>query len=133
MTDRPARPGGPPIITVLVLADDFSGALAYALDYALFRPAAVRAVRVPGAALMHPPAPIPIRDIGGNAGASLMRLSTSSERMVAQIGGRDPRGVLAQLRQSTHSPLVEVDRDGAVVRFTDPWHWSRSLRGSAAG
>lgn len=133
MTDRPARPEGPAIITLLVLDEDFSGALAYALDYALFRPAAVRAVRVPGASAGRPPPPIPVRAVVGSAAASLIRLSTSSERMVAQAGGRDGRHVLAELRQNTHSPLVEVDRDGAVVRFTDPWRWSMSSRGSAAG
>lgn len=135
---RPAglvRPGSgrQPVITVIVLDADFSGALAYALDYALFRPAGVRAVRVPWIPPVASASPIPVRDLVGSAPAALMRISASSERLVAQCGAGAAHGGLVELRQNTYSPLVEVDGDGLVVRFSDPHDWSSVHRSAATG
>jgi hypothetical protein len=141
MTDQRVRPATPAtpgsgrqaVITVVVLDKEFSGALAYALDYALFRPAAVRAVRVPPSAAGEHVSPIPVQDLSGSPAVALMRLSSSSERMVAQCGRGDTSRHLAELRQNTHSPLVEVDENGIVLRFSDPRGWSMPHGTYAAG
>lgn len=142
MTERPARPGTfarpsgtgqQPFITVVVLDDEFSGALAYALDCALFMPAGVRAVRVRPRSRLERASPIPVGDLVGSPSASLIELSACSDRMVAQSEGQDADQALVDLRHHTVSPLVEVDGNGVVLRVSDPRGWSVPGPSSAAG
>ncbi|AWB92344.1 hypothetical protein C3E78_09100 [Aeromicrobium chenweiae] len=123
LTARPSA-GRQPLITVVVLGEEFLGALAYALECALFMPAAVRAVRAGSVPGMARPSPIPVQELGDSPLAALLDISTSSDRMVAQQVGDDAHQVLRDLRRSTHSPLVEVDDSGVVLRVSDPRGWS---------
>jgi hypothetical protein len=125
--------GRRPVVTVIVLDDDFSGALAYALDYALFRPSAVRVVCVPPCSGAGRRSPIPVRPLEGSPTAALTRLSAVSDRMIAQGSAGRPHALLAELRLVTRSPLVEVDRDGVVVRFSDPHGQSMAYSSRAIG
>ncbi|MRJ77493.1 hypothetical protein GEV29_13175 [Aeromicrobium sp. SMF47] len=130
---RPPDPGRQPVITVVVLGDEFSGAMAYALDCALFMPASVRAVRVRPRSRLERPCPIPVDDLSGVPSASLAKVSACSDRMVVQSGGRDVDPTLLDLRRQTSSPVVEVDGNGVVMRVSDPRGWSMPAVGRHAG
>lgn len=116
---------------MVALGDDFSGALAYALECALFMPTAVRVVRVGPVSGRERPSPLPVLDLVDRPSASLARISACSDRMVAQRLGRDAHRVLVELRRNTYSPLVEVDGNGIVLRVSDPRGWSMPAAASA--
>jgi hypothetical protein len=125
--------GRPPLITVVVLDGEFSGALAYALERALLEPSSVRMVRVGPAPGGAPAPPLPVSDLADTPCTSLAGLSALSSCMVAPFREDDPARVLAELRQSTRSPLVEVDEHAVIVRVSDPRSWPLPAVTSAAG
>lgn len=133
MTDRAVRPGKlgaasgsgrQPVISVVMLGGDITGALAYALECALFVPTAVRVVRMRASLGAELPSPLPVLDLVGRSSGLLRQLSACSDRMVAQSPGSETDRFLVDLRQHTYSPLVEVDQNGVVLRVSDPRGWS---------
>lgn len=133
--------GGPPrqkTITVIVLEDEFSGALAYALQSALHEPAKVRVVRVGRARERDRDLglPLPIRAVTAEAAAALVRQAAGGDVMVVESRGQlaeASESLLDDLRHQASCLVVEVDGDGLVMRASGPEGWTYSALGSTGG
>ena len=128
--------GGEPfrqkMITVIVLGDRFSGALAYALQSALHEPAKIRVVRVaqPRERALDLGIPLPVETVAFEAVDVLVRECASHDVIVVEP--REPLAtstdllVLDQLRRHAPCLVVEVDQEGQVVGASGPEGWSYS-------
>ena len=136
--DHGGRPTRQKMITVIVLEDGFSGALAYALQSALHEPATVRVVRVgqPSEHDRDHRIPLPISTITAEGVDALVRQSAGRDVLVVETSGQldDAADSLrSDLRRHAPCLVVEVDEDGQVVRASGPEGWSYSALGAAAG
>ena len=131
--------GGPPrqrTITVIVLEDEFSGALAYALQSALHEPAKVRVVRVGRARERDLGHPLPIRAVTTEAAAAMVRQGAGGDVIVVESQGHLSEAselLLDDLRRNASCLVVEVDGDGLVMRASGPEGWTYSALGSTGG
>lgn len=125
------------LISLFVLEDDFSGALAYALDRALETPAAIRAIRIrPSRSLARVEPPIPVENLSGDINRTLAELTSDSYVAVVQSPGDGidtmTSQALADLRRTTKCLLVEVDADGEIMQVSGPHGWLYSAVRRAA-
>jgi hypothetical protein len=119
------------MITVLALDDRFSGALAYALQSALFEPATISVVRVtrPERRVLDVGSPLPVSTVTVEAVPELVRQSARQDTLVVETHGTDDAfetGVQDVLRQHASCLLVEVDDGGHVIGASGPEGWSYS-------
>jgi hypothetical protein len=128
--------GGEPVrqkmITVIVLGERFSGALAYALQSALHEPAKIRVVRVaqPRERVEALGIPLPVDTVTLDAADALVRECASHDVIVVEIRERLAKStdllMLDHLRRHPTCLLVEVDDEGQVVGASGPEGWSYS-------
>lgn len=131
LIDRERAPLRQKAITVLVLRDRFSGALAYALESALRDPATIRAIRVDETTVAGPNnLPIPVGEVVGDASDCLKHMSANCDLLVVECPTTEfeqvTNPVLVDLRRDTQCLLVEVDGDGKIIRASGPEGWSFS-------
>ena len=129
--DHSGRPTRQRMITVIVLEDGFSGALAYALQSALHEPATVRVVRVgqPSEHDRDHRIPLPISTITAKGVDALVRQSAGHDVLVVETPGHledAADSLLSDLRRHAPCLVVEVDEDGHAVRASGPEGWSYS-------
>ncbi|MBC7633595.1 universal stress protein [Aeromicrobium sp.] len=121
-------------IVVGVVSDRCTGSLSYALQGALTESARVRIVRVSGAGTLGRPnlqLPVDTIDVEGDPIDVLTEESRHADLMVIE-SPVDLRAALidplmVHLRDTTECLLVEVDRDGQVVRASGPQGWRCSI------
>lgn len=128
------------LFTVVVLEDEFSGALAYALQRALREPAAIRAVRIrPSSGLRQIQPPVPCWSIARDRdfAHAVKELSAPSDLLVVQAPatGADEEILqrLVDLRRDATSPLIEVSCQGEIVRVCGMKGWSYSAAADSLG
>jgi hypothetical protein len=115
---------------VLALDDEFSGALAYALNAALFEPARIQVLRVG----RHAPlgssrfVPVPVQDLSTEEAAALLRERPSSDVLVVEglARNRASARLLEDLRDHPRCLVVEVDDRAEVIAAAGPGGWSYS-------
>jgi len=114
-------------IVVGLIDGDHAGALDYALRRALIDASRIRMVRpVPTAPEpdLFPAIPLDIVEVPGNASDVLIAESRSAGALVVQTPSSEALAVmdsvLTKLRRETRCELIEVDRDGRVVRASGP-------------
>jgi hypothetical protein len=134
--------GVPPMqqkmITVLALDDRFSGALAYALQSALFDPATIRVVRVtrPGRRDVDLASPLPVSTITAEGIPALVRQCARQDTLVVETygtGAAFETAVLEDLQRHAPCLVVEVDDGGLVIGASGPEGWSYSPSGNDHG
>ena len=132
--------GAPPrqkTITVMVLQDEFGGALAYALQNALHEPARIRVMRVGRQERDRDLAlPLPISTVSAEAADAVARRCAGQDVIVVETHGllEGARGALLRdLRRHAPCLVVEVDDEGQVVRASGPGGWSYSALTSTGG
>ena len=125
------------MITVIVLGDRFSGALAYALQSVLHEPAKIRVVRVaqPEERDQDLGIPLPVDTVTLEAANALVRECASHDVIVVeprdQLATSTDRRVLELLRCHAPCLVVEVDDEGQVVGASGPEGWSYSANDTA--
>lgn len=122
------------MITVLVLENQFAGALAYALQRALHEPARVRVVRAGGPPGRDPDLglPLPIHSMTAEAAEAMVQEAASSDVLVVESHphlDEVNESLLQDLRRHASCLVVEVDQDGQVVGASGPEGWTYSAFG----
>lgn len=115
-----------PEIAVAAVDGRVSGAMAYALRWAVRRPAHLRVVHV----LEDPPVPQPlaldVEEMTGPVVECLLAVSARSDVLVVEVADERRRRldgqVLGALRRDAACLLVEVDASGQAVRASRPVH-----------
>jgi len=128
--------GGEPfrqkMITVIVLGNRFSGALAYALQSALDEPAKIRVVRVaqPRERAQDLGIPLTVDTVTFEAADALVRECAGHDLIVVEPreGLATSMDLLVHDQLHRHAPclVVEVDDEGQVVGASGPEGWSYS-------
>lgn len=120
------------MITVIVLGNRFSGALAYALQSALHEPAKIRVMRVaqPRERAQDLGIPLPVVTVTFEEADALVRECAGHDLIVVEPRERLATStdllVLDQLRRHAPCLVVEVDDEGQVVGASGPERWSYS-------
>jgi hypothetical protein len=117
-------------MTVITHDDQFGGALAYALQTALYEPARVRVVHVgtPADLVSSHFVPLPVQSMAAEVAAAVLGESEVDDVIVVQ-GPHDDDEMPSPVRSLlARAPclVVEVDEQGELVRASGPGGWSYS-------
>lgn len=120
---RPSSELRLPRIAVAVLRGRYRGALAHALDLALWQPSTIVLVHLEGEGQSPGSLPLAVVSPAGPADEALLSTSEEVDTLVVEVGGEaadelDPR--LVRLRRDTRCAVIEVDAAGDVVRVSTP-------------